>query len=69
MVNSELLEKKIIESGKTKSFLSQKLGVTIQTFKRKCTNNADFFLSEVDILCTELNVKNLTEKERIFFNH
>ena len=67
MVNTELLEKKIIESGKTKSFLSHKVGITLQTFKKKCTNNADFFLSEVDILCTELDIKTLTEKERIFF--
>lgn len=67
MVNTELLEKKITESGKTKSFLSNKLGITLQTFKKKCTNNGDFFLSEVDILCSELDIKMLTEKERIFF--
>lgn len=68
MVNTELLEKKITESGKTKTFLSEKIGVTIQTFKKKCTNNADFYLSEVDALCTELNIKTLKEKERIFFD-
>lgn len=68
MVNSELLEQKIVHSGKTKSYLSNKIGITLQTFKKKCTNNADFFLSEVDILCTELDIKKPTEKEKIFFN-
>lgn len=67
MVNSALLEAKIIESGKTKSFLSHKIGITLQTFKKKCTNNAGFYLSEVDILCTELDIKTLKEKEQIFF--
>lgn len=67
MVNTMLLDRKIAESGKTKTFLSEKMGMTIQTFKKKCTNKTDFFLSEVDILCTELGVKTLTEKDQIFF--
>jgi len=67
MVNTELLEKRIKDSGKTKSYLSDKIGVTIQTFRKKCTNESDFYLSEVDKLCTELDIKTLTEKERVFF--
>ena len=67
MVNTELLEQKIYESGKTKSFLSRKAGMVIQTFRNKCKNQNEFTLSEVDALCTELNIKSLAEKERIFF--
>ena len=67
MVNVEMLDNKITESGKTKTFLCNKLGMTLQTFKKKCTGESDFFLSEVDTLCTELNIKTLTEKNNIFF--
>lgn len=67
MVNSEMLEKKRVESGKTKTYLCKKLGIALQTYKRKCDNKSDFKLSEVDILCPELNIKTLTEREQIFF--
>lgn len=67
MVNTELLEAKIKESGKSKSYLCRKLGITLQTFRRKITNKVEFVLTEVERLCLELGIKSLSEKERIFF--
>lgn len=69
MVNSELLELKIRQSGKTKTYLSSKIGRTIQNLNLKINNKYDFLSSEVDTLCKELNITKLTEKESIFFAH
>ena len=67
MVDTELLEQKIIESGKKIGYLSEKLGISRQYFRMKCKNKADFTNRETDILCDELNITTLTEKEKIFF--
>lgn len=67
MVDTMLLEDAIRASGKTKTFLSRKIGCTIQSFRRKCINKSDFTNRETDILCKELGITRLTEKDRIFF--
>lgn len=67
MVDTELLEKKIIESGKKIGYLAEKLGISRQYFRMKCKNKADFTNRETDILCEELNITALKEKEKIFF--
>ncbi len=67
MVNTELLEERIIQSGKTKSYLADRIGCTIQTFRNKCVGNTEFKVSEVNVLCDELSITRLTDKERIFF--
>lgn len=69
MVNTPLLESYIAESGKTKTFLAGKLGITIQTLKKKCTNKNDFKLSEADVLCNELGIKTKRERDNIFLSN
>lgn len=68
MIDTKELEKRIAESGKTKSHLSKKMGITIQTLRLKLKNTSDFTVSQVDILCKELNITRLTDKEKIFFS-
>lgn len=67
MVDTELLEQKIIGSGKKIGYLAEKLGISRQYFRMKCKNKADFTNRETDILCDELSITTLTEKEKIFF--
>lgn len=67
MVNELELEKAITDSGKTKTFLANKCGMTIQTFRLKCTNRSDFTNVETDILCGELGIRTLTRMHEIFF--
>jgi hypothetical protein len=67
LVDEERLERLIKESGKTKTFLANKVGCTVQAFRLKCTNKTEFKLSEVDILCREINITKLTDKESVFF--
>ena len=66
MVDTQLLESKIAESGKTKTHICKKLGCALQTFKAKTDNKFPFTLDEVDILREELNITTLGEMEKIF---
>ncbi len=67
MTNKKLLEQKIKESGKKISYLAKRCGLSYAGFRNCVTNKAEFKTSHVDILCEELNITNLKEKELIFF--
>lgn len=67
MVNELMLENRIKESGKKIGYLAEKLGISRQYFCQKRKNKADFTNRETDILCKELNITNIMEKESIFF--
>lgn len=67
LVDILYLEKMIEKSGKKKGYLAEKLGISRQYFRMKCNNEADFTTREVDILCRELCIVKLSEKEKIFF--
>lgn len=67
MVDTQYLEKIIADSGKKKSYLASRIGCSIQAFRLKCQNKYDFTLSQADILCEELGITKLSEKEKIFF--
>lgn len=68
MVNTQMLEDLIKESGKKKTYLADKLGLSIQSFRLKCSNKSVFNTNEVAVLCSELGITRLTDKEKIFFN-
>lgn len=68
MVNTQMLEDTIKASGKKKTYLAEKLGISVQNFKLKCDNKSDFRTGEVAVLCSELGITKLTDKEKIFFN-
>lgn len=67
MTNTELLERKIAESGKKKGYLASKCGLSRTWFLKCVKNQAEFKTSQVNILCRELNITDLTEKEIIFY--
>lgn len=67
MVDTQNLELLISQSGKTKTFLAQKIGKTIQTLNLKIKNEYPFNSDEVEILCGELSITKLSDKEKIFF--
>lgn len=67
MVNTQYLEEKIVLSGKKKEYLAEKCGITRQAFFRKCNNLNYFKANEIKILCEELSITKLNEKEAIFF--
>ena len=69
LTNTDLLEQKITESGKKKEYLASKCGLSRQGFKNCIINKAFFNTKHIKILCFELNITSLKEKEAIFFAH
>ena len=69
MTNSKLLEKKIKESGKKKCYLAKRCNLSRAGFRNCETNKAEFKTSHIEILCDELGITSLREKNTIFFAH
>lgn len=67
MTNTELLEKEIKESGKKKSYLAKKVGLSPAGFRNCVINKAEWKVSQIDILCTELGIVDLKKRHAIFF--
>ena len=60
------LEEKINCSGKKKSYLARKLGISRQTFSKKCKNPKLFSNLQAELLCEEIGVFKDEEKVKIF---
>ncbi len=67
MTDIKLLEEKIKASGKKKCYLAEKIGVSKQGFRNLCLGKTQFRTEQVQIMCAELNITDLNEKEAIFF--
>lgn len=67
MTNTELLEKWIEKSGKKKKFLADKVGLSYAGFRNCVTNKAEFTASQICVLCAELGITRLTDKEAVFY--
>lgn len=68
MTNTELLEKKIEESGYKKIFIANSIGLkSVYGLNLKIANVNEFKASEMNILCDLLHIDTLEEKEAIFF--
>jgi len=68
MTNTEMLKQKIAESGKKRCYLAAKLGMSMQGLRNCIMNKAEFKASHINILCEELNITDLKEKEAVFFD-
>lgn len=68
MVNTELLNSKIKESGLKKSQLCKAMGITYQAFRLKRNNVSEFTSQEVNTLCELLNITTMAEMKKIFFS-
>lgn len=67
MVDTQLLDDRIDSSGKRKTYLAKKLGISVQAFRMKRLNLSKFDTDQVNILCDELSITKLSDKEKIFF--
>ncbi len=68
MLNQKLLENRIIESGKKYSHLAKVLGISTQYLRLKRLGKVPFTNLETDLLCKELGISDVFEKEKIFFS-
>ena len=69
MTDTERLNELINKSGYKKKYIAEQLGVTPFGLDKKITNVTEFKASEIGTLCNLLQIKTLSEKERIFFAH
>lgn len=67
MTDTEKLQEKIDASGKKKGYLAEKVGLSRAGFRNCETNKAEFTARQINILCDELYIEDLEEKESIFF--
>ena len=67
MVNTELLEHKILESGKKKGHLAKVCNLSRQGFNNCKNNLAKFTYEQVRILCVELGITEVEEERAVFF--
>ena len=67
MTNTEMLRELISKSGLKLEYLAEKCDITRQSLSNKISNRNLFTAKEIEILCQELKVSSLEEKEHIFF--
>ena len=67
MTDTELLKRKIDESGLKMNFIAQKIGLSRSAFYNKVNGATEFTQSEINDLCDILKIKSMTEKSQIFF--
>ena len=66
MINTQLLEQKIADSGLKIGYIAETLGLTRQGFDKKRKGKISFRLAEVYVLCDLLHISG-EEKVKIFF--
>ena len=69
MTNTKLLEERIAESGKKNVYLAKKCGLTYAGFRNCVINKAEFKASQIQILCEELDITSLKDRQAIFFSN
>lgn len=67
VTDTKELNRLIHDSGLTKSYIANKLGISLYSFQLKRENRRQFTAEQIKILCELLDIKSLKEKERIFF--
>lgn len=67
MTNTELLKKKIDESGLKISFIAEKMGLSRQGLYYKINGEREFTQSEIILICDILKIKSKPERDLIFF--
>ena len=56
MTNTELLEKRIADSGLKKNFIAEKMGISRTGLLNKLTGKTEFVASEIKFLCDLLGI-------------
>lgn len=67
MTDTLRLRRIIKESGYKYGYVADNLGISYQAFRNKITNKTEFVPTEIEKLCNLLNIKELKDKNDIFF--
>lgn len=68
MTSVHLLKQRIRDSGYKKSYIAERMGITIQSLNNKLEGRTAFTLPEVQKICQLLHIE-VAEREKIFFAH
>ena len=67
MTNTRLLNEAIQKSGLKKVFIAEKVGLSPVGLHNCITGKSEFKASQISVLCDLLGIKDLEQKEAIFF--
>lgn len=67
MTDSKAIRDLINEKGLKLKYVANYIGLSYYAFQQKIDNKREFKTSEVTLLCQLLEIKSLSEKEKIFF--
>jgi hypothetical protein len=67
VLNKDLLEQAIRDSGLKKCFVAEKIGLSASGFWNCLNGKAEFRVSQVNALCTLLGITDPDTKNKIFF--
>lgn len=67
MTDTLMLEQKIKDSGHSKKWIAEQIGLTYYGLHKKITNANEFKAVEIKALCELLGITSLREREDIFF--
>lgn len=67
MTNSKELRRLIHDKGLKLQYIAKELGISPYGLSLKINNKNEFKTSEVAVMCELLDIKNLRQKESIFF--
>lgn len=67
MINKEILNKYIIDSGMTIVSISEKSGILRETLYNKLSGQSEFKASEIVSICSVLKIPSF-DRDRIFFD-
>lgn len=67
MINTQLLDEKIRQSGLKQNFIVDKIGISNQAFSKKKNNKTPFRVSEIYVICDLLDITD-DERMNIFFD-
>lgn len=67
MTDTELLRRRIKDSGLKIGYIAEKMGLSRFGLTKKINNESQFFAGEIDKMCEILNITSIKERMRIFF--
>ena len=67
MTDTEMLRKRIKDSGLKLGYIAEKMGLSRFGLAKKINNESQFFASEIDKMCEILNISSTKERMMIFF--
>lgn len=67
MTDTKKLEERIKKSGLSYKHIAKKIGISYYSLRKKMDNQVEFKSSEIDALCSILDIESFEETKELFF--